>query len=82
MIFLIFQRDYDTVQFMQTAPWLGLRDGNDGQIKQVQEARESPLIHLIRNATSAILSGKTGSDALYLNTMSKQAEAAGELDMY
>ncbi|CAA6666502.1 unnamed protein product [Spirodela intermedia] len=69
-------READTVQFMQTAPWLGLIPGSDEQIKQAQDARDSPLIHLFKTATSAIKESKKNTDASYFVTMSKQAEAA------
>lgn len=75
---LMMQREDDTVQFMQTAPWLGLIPGNEGQIKQIQDVRDSPLIHLFKTATSAIKASERSPDASYFVTMSKQAEAAGK----
>ncbi|XP_078441899.1 transcription activator [Wolffia australiana] len=70
-------KESDTVQFMQTAPWLGLVPGQEGQIEQIQDTKDSPLIDLVKTATSAIISSKKESpDASYFNSMSRHAEAA------
>ncbi|KAJ0967368.1 hypothetical protein J5N97_024285 [Dioscorea zingiberensis] len=69
-------REIDTVQFIQTAPWLGFVPGTDGQIKQVQGAEGSPIVHLFRTATATIVSNPTCPNPSSFLTMSKQAEAA------
>ena len=41
---------------MQTAPWLGLISGVDGQVLQGQDSGDSPVVTLFTSATSAIVS--------------------------
>lgn len=69
------QREIDTVQFIQTAPWLGLVSGRDGQIKEV-DTGNSPLVSLFRAAKTAVLSNATCQNPNSFDAMSKQAEAA------
>lgn len=59
---------------MQTAPWLGLIPGADGQILQAQEGADSPIVTLFKSATVSN-PGLSTQTAFY--TISKQAEAAG-----
>lgn len=61
---------------MQTAPWLGLIPGAEGQIVNAQEG-ESPLVNLLKSATSAVVSSPGCLNPAAFYTMSKQAEAAG-----
>lgn len=68
----------DTSNFMQTAPWLGLIPGTDGQILQSEDAGESPLVTLFKSATAAILSDNNScKNPTSFQTLSRQAEAAG-----
>lgn len=62
---------------MQTAPWLGLIPGVDGQILQGQDCEDSPVVTLFRSATSAIALNPGCLDPTSFHTLSKQAEAAG-----
>ncbi|TYG37279.1 hypothetical protein ES288_D13G128900v1 [Gossypium darwinii] len=68
-------RELDTTHFMQTAPWLGLLPGADGQMLS-QNAGESPVVNLFKSATAAIVSNPRCPNPTSFYTMSKQAEAA------
>lgn len=63
---------------MQTAPWLGLIPGADGQILQSQEGGDSPIATLFKSGTAAAVSNPSRSHPTSFQTISKQAEAAGE----
>ncbi|KAK9291789.1 hypothetical protein L1049_019739 [Liquidambar formosana] len=69
-------REVDTTHFMQTAPWLGLIPGADGQILQSQDGGESPIVTLFKSATAVILSSPGHLNPTCFHTISKQAEAA------
>ncbi|CAI0385291.1 unnamed protein product [Linum tenue] len=70
-------REVDTMHFMQTAPWLGLVPGTDGQILHSQSGGgDSPIVHLFKSATTAIASNPGCPNPTPFYTMSKQAEAA------
>ncbi|PSR92943.1 Protein PIR like [Actinidia chinensis var. chinensis] len=69
-------REVDTTHFMQTAPWLGLIPGADGQILQSQEGGDSPIVTLFNSATAATVSNPGLSNPTSFYTISKQAEAA------
>ncbi|KAL0907570.1 hypothetical protein M5K25_021987 [Dendrobium thyrsiflorum] len=68
-------REIDTTQFMQTAPWLGLFMGTDGQLKEVDSGNR-PLVSLFRLAKTEIVSHATCQNPNSFHIMSKQAEAA------
>ncbi|KAL0709699.1 hypothetical protein Bca4012_016677 [Brassica carinata] len=68
-------REVDTKRFMQTASWLGLIPGAEGQIVNAQDG-ESPLVNLLKSATSAVVSSPGCLNPAAFYTMSKQAEAA------
>ncbi|KAI0493637.1 hypothetical protein KFK09_023758 [Dendrobium nobile] len=68
-------REIDTTQFMQTAPWLGLFMGTDGQLKEVDSGNR-PLVSLFRLANTEIVSHATCQNPNSFNIMLKQAEAA------
>lgn len=68
----------DTVNFMLTAPWLGLIPGTDGQILQSEEAGESPVVTLFKSTTAAIVSDPGCVNPKSFQTISRQAEAAGK----
>ncbi|KAF5735266.1 Transcription activators isoform 2 [Tripterygium wilfordii] len=70
-------REVDTMHFMQTAPWLGLYSGADGQISDFQDGGDSPLVNLFKSATAAVVSNPGCRNPASFHTMSKQAEAAG-----
>ncbi|CAH9080681.1 unnamed protein product [Cuscuta europaea] len=74
-------REVDTCHFLQTAPWLGLIPGTDGQIIQSQEGADSPIVTLFKSATAAILSSPGCLHSTSFKTLSKQAEAADLLYM-
>lgn len=61
---------------MQTAPWLGIIPGVDGQMLHSQDG-DSPIVSLFKSATSAIVSNPGNPNGMSYYTMSKQAEAAG-----
>ena len=63
---------------MQTAPWLGIIPGADGQILHSQDG-DSPIVNLFKSAASAIVSNPGNPNGMSYYTMSKQAEAAGFL---
>ncbi|KAL4323779.1 hypothetical protein GQ457_11G006610 [Hibiscus cannabinus] len=69
-------RELDTTHFMQTAPWLGLVPGADGQTLHSQNGGDSPVVNLFKSATSAIVSNPRCPNPTSFYTMSKQAEAA------
>lgn len=73
------QRETDTMCFMQTAPWLGLVPGADGQILHSQDGGDSPIVNLFKSAASAAVSNPEYQYSTSFNTMSKQSEAAGNL---
>lgn len=77
IVFNAKQREVDTAHFMQTAPWLGMIPGADGQILQSQEGGVSPIVNLCRSATAAIVSNPGCPNPISFHTMAKQAEAAG-----
>lgn len=62
---------------MQTAPWLGMIPGADGQIMQAQDGGVSPIVNLFKSATTAIVSNPVCASPMSFHTMAKQAEAAG-----
>ncbi|XP_022988006.1 protein PIR isoform X1 [Cucurbita maxima] len=68
-------RELDITHFMQTAPWLGIIPGVDGQIFHSQDG-ESPIVSLFKSATSAAVSNPGNPNGMSYYTMSKQAEAA------
>ncbi|EYU22929.1 hypothetical protein MIMGU_mgv1a000342mg [Erythranthe guttata] len=67
-------REVDTSQFMQTAPWLGLTPGVDGQVIQFQDSEDSPIISLFKSI--ATTSNPSFSNPSSLRVLSRQAEAA------
>ncbi|XP_048136485.1 protein PIR isoform X3 [Rhodamnia argentea] len=69
-------RELDTAHFMQTAPWLGMIPGADGQIMQAQDGGVSPIVNLFKTATTAIVSNPVCASPVSFHTMAKQAEAA------
>ncbi|KAB2629927.1 protein PIR [Pyrus ussuriensis x Pyrus communis] len=69
-------RETDTTHFMQTAPWLGLLPGADGQILHSQDGGESPIVNLFKSATSVIVSNPGCRNPTSFHILSKQAEAA------
>lgn len=64
---------------MQTAPWLGLLPGADGQTLHSQNDGDSPVVNLFKSATAAIVSNPRCPNPTSFYMMSKQAEAAGSL---
>lgn len=62
---------------MQTAPWLGLIPGADGQILHSQEEGDSPMVTLFKSATTATMSDPNCTSPTSFHTISRQAEAAG-----
>lgn len=72
------QREADTMCFMQTAPWLGLVPGADGQILHPQDGGDSPIVNLFKSVAAAA-SNPEYQYSTSFNTMSKQSEAAGNL---
>ncbi|KAF3667355.1 putative leucine-rich repeat transmembrane protein kinase [Capsicum annuum] len=71
-------REVDTRHFMQTAPWLGLIPGADGQILHSQEEGDSPMVTLFKSATTATMSDPNCTSPTSFHTISRQAEAAGQ----
>ncbi|XP_031382066.1 protein PIR [Punica granatum] len=69
-------REVDTAHFMQTAPWLGMVPGPDGQIVQSHEGGVSPIVQLFRSATAAVIPNPGCPNPASFQTMAKQAEAA------
>ncbi|GER49210.1 transcription activators [Striga asiatica] len=69
-------REVDTSQFMQTAPWLGLTPGADGQIIKNQDSEDSPIISLFKSLASASASNPNFPNPSSLRVLSRQAEAA------
>ncbi|KAL6902344.1 hypothetical protein ACP4OV_005220 [Aristida adscensionis] len=71
-------RQIDTTQFMQSAPWLGLVPGNDGQVKTAC-SDNTPFTTLLSAATNAVASSPACPNPSTFLVMSKQAEAASLL---
>ncbi|VAI09806.1 unnamed protein product [Triticum turgidum subsp. durum] len=71
-------RQIDTTQFMQSAPWLGLVPGSDGQVKHAY-SDNTPFTTLLSAATSAVASSPACANPSSYLVMSKQAEAASLL---
>lgn len=69
-------REVDTSHFMQTAPWLGLLPGSDGQVLHSQDGGDSPIVSLFKSATAAIVSNPGCQNPTSFSILSKQAEAA------
>ncbi|KAJ7973579.1 protein PIR [Quillaja saponaria] len=69
-------RQMDSTYFMQTAPWLGLLPGADGQMLHSQDGGESPIVNLFKSAVAATVSNPRCSNPTSFHTISKQAEAA------
>jgi len=67
------------MDFMQTAPWLGLLPGGDGQIVTSQDGEHSPVVSLFKSTASAMVSYPGCPSPSSFHIMSKQAEAAGLL---
>ncbi|GAU13588.1 hypothetical protein TSUD_346920 [Trifolium subterraneum] len=68
-------RETDTTNFMQTAPWLGLLPGADGQILPSQDG-DSPVVGLFKSTAAAMVSYPGCPSPTSFHIMSKQAEAA------
>lgn len=62
---------------MQTAPWLGLTPGVDGQVIQFQDSEDSPIISLFKSIAAASASNPSFSNPSSFRILSRQAEAAG-----
>lgn len=73
------QRETDTMCFMQTAPWLGLVPGADGQIVHSHDGGDSPIVNLFKSAVTAVALNTACQYSTSFQTMSKQSEAAGKL---
>ncbi|RYR02559.1 hypothetical protein Ahy_B06g081353 isoform B [Arachis hypogaea] len=69
-------REIDTKNFMQTAPWLGLLPGADGQILTTQDSGDSPVVSLFKSTAAAMVSYPGCPSPTSFHIMSKQAEAA------
>ncbi|CAI8615634.1 unnamed protein product [Vicia faba] len=69
-------RETDTTNFMQTAPWLGLLPGADGQILPSQDGGDSPIVSLFKSTAAAMVSYPGCPSPNSFHIMSKQAEAA------
>lgn len=67
----------DTSQFLQTAPWLGLIPGADGQIMQSQDGEDSPIVTLFKSVAAVTSSNLHFSNPSIFRVLSRQAEAAG-----
>lgn len=77
------QRETDTMNFMQTSPWLGLLPGADGQILTSQDGGDSPVVSLFKSTAAAMVSYPGCPSPTSFHILSKQAEAAGViLDMF
>lgn len=62
---------------MQSAPWLGLVPGNDGQVKHAY-TDNTPFTRLLSGATNAVTSSPACPNPSTFLVMSKQAEAASK----
>ncbi|KAL2538706.1 Protein PIR [Forsythia ovata] len=72
----IAMREVDTSQFLQTAPWLGLIPGADGQILQSQDGDDSPIVTLFKSVAAVTSSNLHFSNPSVFRVLSRQAEAA------
>ena len=62
---------------MQSAPWLGLVPGNDGQVKHAY-SDSTPFTTLLSAATNAVTASPACPNPSTFLVMSKQAEAASK----
>lgn len=62
---------------MQTAPWLGITPGADGQSIQFQDGEDSPIISLFKSIAVASVSNPSFPNSSSFRVLSRQAEAAG-----
>nr|KYP71853.1 Protein PIR [Cajanus cajan] len=69
-------REKDSMDFMQTAPWLGLLPGADGQIVTSQDGGDSPVVSIFKSTAAAMVSYPGCPSPTSFHIMSKQAEAA------
>ncbi|WVY92685.1 hypothetical protein V8G54_031773 [Vigna mungo] len=69
-------KEKDSMDFMQTAPWLGLLPGGDGQIVTSQDGEHSPVVSLFKSTASAMVSYPGCPSPSSFHIMAKQAEAA------
>lgn len=74
---LTLQREVDTSQFMQTAPWLGITPGVDGQAIQFQDGEDSPIISLFKSIAVTSVPNPSFPNSSSFRVLSRQAEAAG-----
>lgn len=69
-------RETDTMHFMQTASWLGLVPGADGQVSNAHDGGDSPVVSLFKSTTAAMVSTLGCPNPNSFHIMAKQAEAA------
>ncbi|XP_042068062.1 protein PIR-like isoform X1 [Salvia splendens] len=69
-------REVDTSQFMQTAPWLGITPGAEGQAIQFQDGEDSPIISLFKSIAVTSVSNPSFPNSSSFRVLSRQAEAA------
>ncbi|KAG6435960.1 hypothetical protein SASPL_100841 [Salvia splendens] len=72
----LIQREVDTSQFMQTAPWLGITPGAEGQAIQFQDGEDSPIISLFKSIAVTSVSNPSFPNSSSFRVLSRQAEAA------
>lgn len=80
---LCWQRETETVHFMQVVPWLGVVPGSEAQMQQLlDDDGHSPLVSLFKSASAAVAADPETVNPQSFVTMSKQAEVAGMVAMH
>jgi len=78
LVVLIWQRETETVHFMQVVPWLGVVPNKDGQLQQLLcDDNYSPVVSLFKEATSEVLYNTSRVNCPAFLSMAKQAEVVG-----
>lgn len=76
----IWQRETETVHFMQVVPWLGVVPNKDGQLQQLLcDDNFSPVVSLFKEATGEVLYSTSRVNCPAFLSMAKQAEVVGIL---
>lgn len=77
---VIWQRETETVHFMQVVPWLGVVPNKDGQLQQLLcDDNFSPVVSLFKEATTEVLYSTSRINCPAFLSMAKQAEVVGTL---
>lgn len=75
---MFFQRQVETVHFMQVVPWLGVVPNKEGQLQQLlADDNFSPLVSIFKQASDEVVSNLGCMNPNAFVSMAKQAQVAG-----